>query len=281
MQSHCSRTILSLAVALLTLAAGPAAATGPTVASASTGVTVMQDTKMKDLDPIFQQLFLPNQGQDVNLTAILQLFPIDPTELGLQRAKGKATMNWGCAGNGVTRASGSMTRKFDSLGNAVFDRKFDASLNCDLFFLDFDFKGKRTYPEGNSINVVTSLDLISPDALADCFDPNALCLDDDRFRVEVEWRDLAGSSGDAVAFPRTDDSGVFYFFDPNNWELLIKVLDGCAVNDHFWVFYGATTNVEYEVKVTDTERGVEKTYFNTLGTAAPPIQDTRAFATCP
>lgn len=27
----------------------------------------------------------------------------------------------------------------------------------------------------------------------------------------------------------TKDSGLFRFFDPDNWEVLIKVLDGCAV----------------------------------------------------
>jgi hypothetical protein len=40
------------------------------------------------------------------------------------------------------------------------------------------------------------------------------------------------------------------------------VLDGRAINGGFWVFYGALSNVEYTLTVTDTETGRVKTYFN-------------------
>jgi hypothetical protein len=39
--------------------------------------------------------------------------------------------------------------------------------------------------------------------------------------------------------------------------------------------------VELIVTVTDTQTGKTKVYFNPLGTAALPVQDTNAFATCP
>ena len=35
--------------------------------------------------------------------------------------------------------------------------------------------------------------------------------------------------------------------------MLIKVLDGCTVNNRFWVFAAATTNFEYRLRVTDSE----------------------------
>ena len=35
-------------------------------------------------------------------------------------------------------------------------------------------------------------------------------------------------------------------------------------NDYFWVFYGALSNVEYTLRVTDTQTGKTKTYFNPL-----------------
>ncbi|MDA8016846.1 MAG: ARC6/PARC6 family protein [Thermoanaerobaculia bacterium] len=79
---------------------------------------------------------------------------------------------------------------------------------------------------------------------------------------------------------QTGDSGLYYFFDADNWEMLVKVLDACGFNDHFWVFSAATTNVEYTLTVTDTFTGKKKRYFNSLGTAAPAITDTSAFATC-
>jgi hypothetical protein len=63
--------------------------------------------------------------------------------------------------------------------------------------------------------------------------------------------------------------------------MLIKVLDGCNINNRYWVFAAATTNVEYTLRVTDTETGASKQYRNPLGQASPAITDTSAFATCP
>ena len=74
-----------------------------------------------------------------------------------------------------------------------------------------------------------------------------------------------------------ENSGLLWFFDPDNWELLVKVLDGCAVNGHFWVFAAATTDVGTTLTVTDTVTGAIRTYGNPLGQAAAPIQDTQAF----
>ncbi len=108
-----------------------------------------------------------------------------------------------------------------------------------------------------------------------------LCLQDGRFRVEVTWGDFDGNTGPATdAGLSSADSGLFYFFSQNNWEMLVKVLDGCSVNDRLWVFAAATTDVEYTVVVTDTFTGFAKTYENALGTASPAITDTDAFATC-
>ena len=111
--------------------------------------------------------------------------------------------------------------------------------------------------------------------------PGTLCLGRDRFGVEIEWTDFAGTSGPATALPfLSDDSGLFWFFDSNNWEVLVKVLQGCELNGHFWVFAAATTDVAYVLRVTDHVAGVVKEYSNPLGVAAPAITDTEAFPTC-
>ncbi|MDX1632680.1 MAG: Calx-beta domain-containing protein [Thermoanaerobaculia bacterium] len=111
-----------------------------------------------------------------------------------------------------------------------------------------------------------------------------LCLGaGDRFRVTVSWRTDQGTSGDGNAvelMPAPEDSGLFYFFDENNWEMLIKVLPGCAITDAFWVFYAATTDVEFELTVTDPQTGVVELYGNPLGHPADPVQDTQAFPVC-
>jgi len=57
---------------------------------------------------------------------------------------------------------------------------------------------------------------------------------------------------------------------------VVKVLDGRALNDHFWLFYGSLTNVEFDLTVTDTVTGQERTYHNPAGTMASRA-DTEAF----
>jgi len=111
---------------------------------------------------------------------------------------------------------------------------------------------------------------------------SSLCLNGGRFRVEVLWTTEEGSGlGSVVSNASSDDSGLFYFFAPDNWEVLVKVLDACSFDDHYWVFAAATTNVEYTLRVTDTLREEQKSYFHPAGTPAPAVTDTAAFATCP
>jgi pseudomonalisin len=111
-----------------------------------------------------------------------------------------------------------------------------------------------------------------------------LCLDDQpgdgRFSIAATF--AAGSqAGNAGAIPLASagvaQGGLFWFFAPSNPELLIKVLDACQLNQKFWVFYAAGTNVGFTVTVTDTKTGRSKQYTNPQKTAAPPLQDTAAF----
>jgi len=120
-----------------------------------------------------------------------------------------------------------------------------------------------------------------PTGPCDPDDPESLCLVDDRFRVQVDWRTDQGTSGSGMAEEITPDTGYFWFFEPSNVEMVIKVLDTCSFSDRFWVFAGGLTNVEVDVTVTDTQENVTRTYQNPLNTPFQPIQDTDAFATCP
>ena len=113
-------------------------------------------------------------------------------------------------------------------------------------------------------------------------DDTTLCLQGERFRVTVEWRDFEDRQGAGqVVGAGSGDSGLMWFFNPDNWEMLIKVLDGCSINGHFWVLAAATTNVEYQLRVLDTATGSERTYSNALGVSSPAVVDNRAFAACP
>lgn len=111
-------------------------------------------------------------------------------------------------------------------------------------------------------------------------DGDTLCLGNNRFRAEISWTNYAGASGHGTAIPLTADSGLFWFFGPGNLEMLIKVVDGCALNQRYWVYAGATTDVAYTLTVTDTWTDLAREYRNDLGHRAPAITDSGAFATC-
>lgn len=118
---------------------------------------------------------------------------------------------------------------------------------------------------------------------ADCV-PNAttLCLSGGRFQARLHWKFANGTEGEGQTINfGNDGSGLFYFLNPNNAEMLLKVINGCSLTNSYWVFFAATTNVELLLTVTDTQTDTTKTYFNPQGNPAPPVQDTGAFATCP
>ena len=104
-----------------------------------------------------------------------------------------------------------------------------------------------------------------------------LCLQDSRYAVTVDWWTADSNGRGRVVHAGTNDSGLFTFFNRENWEVLIKVLDGCAHNGHVWVYGASTTDVGYTIQVTDTVTGTVKQYRNEPGLPAPAITDATAF----
>jgi hypothetical protein len=112
------------------------------------------------------------------------------------------------------------------------------------------------------------------------------CIDnsagDFRFKLTVDYTH-AGNSGHGQASLATlgvAHGGSFWFFSQDNPEILVKVLNACGVNNKFWVFVTAGTNVGFNLQVLDTTTSAAKVYSNPDGTAAVPVQDTSAFP-CP
>jgi hypothetical protein len=112
----------------------------------------------------------------------------------------------------------------------------------------------------------------------------------DRFLAHIDWRNPRdGSSGKARAIELTDESAGFWFFDHKNLEVTAKVLDGRAVNGHWWVFIASMTDLEVKVTVLDIkDRNClslpvfppacpTRTYQQTAGSNRNFL-DTRAFA---
>jgi hypothetical protein len=138
-------------------------------------------------------------------------------------------------------------------------------------FLDGDFGLRVTsnaFPQGELGRV-----------LGDCIEgPTTLCLNDDRFRVSVQFTAPNQTPAAGRAVPASSqDSGLFWFFSPANWEVLVKVLDPCVQRSHFWVFLSANTNVAFTVTIYDTVSGLTRFYSNAQGHIADTVADTAAF----
>ncbi|HEX4966486.1 MAG TPA: VCBS repeat-containing protein, partial [Thermoanaerobaculia bacterium] len=103
--------------------------------------------------------------------------------------------------------------------------------------------------------------------LRPCDPGQGLCLLGGRFEVRVAWKNQhdGGSQGVGHPVPRSDTSGTFWFFDGINVELILKMLDGRSINNDFWLFYGALSDVEYDIVVFDTQTGATRVYHNPPG----------------
>ncbi|HEX5760548.1 MAG TPA: cellulase family glycosylhydrolase [Thermoanaerobaculia bacterium] len=108
--------------------------------------------------------------------------------------------------------------------------------------------------------------------------PGTLCLLGARLEVEVAYRDPRdGVVRPAAAVPRSDQTGTFWFFAPENVELVVKALDGRPLTGAFWLFWGALSDLEYRIELTDTATGARETYVNPRGSYCGGA-DTRALA---
>lgn len=135
------------------------------------------------------------------------------------------------------------------------------------------------------------LEAASPIIFGCSANDTTLCIDgvpgDRRFKIEVAYQtsQAGGSSGNGHAIPLSPvgvtHGGAFWFFSPDNPEMLVKVLDGCGFNGQKWFFASAGTNVGYTLRLTDMATGQQKSYTNADLHAADPILDTAAFAACP
>ena len=147
----------------------------------------------------------------------------------------------------------------------------------------YRFRIRARLPDG-SVSTFTQADaVVLPQAAPfTCVaDATSTCLNRGRFQVSVHWRNGSGLGDVGRVVPGgTQDSSLFWFFGADNWEMLVKVLDGCAFNDRFWVYAAATTDVEYTLRIVDSETGAAATYFNPQGSAAAAVTDIDALSVC-
>lgn len=160
----------------------------------------------------------------------------------------------------------------------------DPNDGCDYANSEFDGAFSVTYPAiAQWLNPVVASGPCVPGATTLCIDHSP---GDKRFKIQVSYATSqgGGQSGSGSAIPLSSlgvtEGGLFWFFGPTNPEMLIKIIDGCSLTSHFWLFYAATTNVGFIVTVTDTVALNQAVYTNQDLQAAVPVQDTSALP-CP
>lgn len=111
---------------------------------------------------------------------------------------------------------------------------------------------------------------------------SVLCLGDGRFSVSAYFATQQNSSSlfPSKVQPLTRDTGYLTFFDPNNVEVVVKVIDACRDYGHYWVFVAGLTDVAVFIGVHDRFTLEGKSYFNRFGDPFKPVVDLAAFATC-
>lgn len=117
------------------------------------------------------------------------------------------------------------------------------------------------------------------------------CLNQRRFDVSARYSTPTASRAVAKRLDivgLADTGALFYFFGPDNPEMLIKVVNGCWLNDHWWVFGSAATDLAYEVAIKDLAAGGGMVEYrhkgdgvivgdNGYSTGAGVLNDTSAF----
>ncbi|HSS49702.1 MAG TPA: LamG domain-containing protein [Thermoanaerobaculia bacterium] len=112
---------------------------------------------------------------------------------------------------------------------------------------------------------------------------NQLCLQS-RFQITATFRTATApgpSDGTAHVVVAGPNSGIFWFFSSDNWEVMVKAINACGLNSRYWIYSAATTDRFYRMEVFDTLHFQNKVYFNYAGPPAPAVTDSSAFATCP
>ena len=145
----------------------------------------------------------------------------------------------------------------------------------------YDFRVRSFNDAGGSpSNVVT---IVLPSAeFTDCVPTSPQIVFDHGYSVsmcieyEKEGETVQADAVDYVLGSR--ESGLLYFFDEDNSEVLIKVLDACNENGHRWVFVAPVTTLAFNLYVDETATGERWEHRNPRGgTTATTKSDLTAF----
>ena len=111
----------------------------------------------------------------------------------------------------------------------------------------------------------------------DCLPTYTPLVFDGGYGVSLCYETAEGLVGEAQGgIWASGESGLLWFFDRGNAEVLVKVLNGCSHNGRRWIFVAPVTDVAFNLHVTSVG-GREWTHRNRLGETAVTASDTSAF----
>ncbi|HXO19725.1 MAG TPA: hypothetical protein VOA87_07340 [Thermoanaerobaculia bacterium] len=110
-------------------------------------------------------------------------------------------------------------------------------------------------PEREEVTLVTRSSCVPSSIVA--------CVQGGRYSIQITFPSAAIATS-------SSESAVFWFYSPTNWEVVAKVLNGCAINNHFWVFSAGATSSAYTLIIKDYVTGRSAAYNG----AFCPITDT-------
>ena len=99
----------------------------------------------------------------------------------------------------------------------------------------------------------------------------------DDYKVSMCYRTPDGKVSQARSGVwASGESGLLWFFNRDNAEVLVKVLNGCSHNGYRWVFVAPVTTLEFNLVITAPD-GTRWKHGNVQGATASARADTKAF----
>lgn len=123
----------------------------------------------------------------------------------------------------------------------------------------YDFRVRSFNSGGRSASNVVTIVLPSTD-FTDCELGEPLITFDHGYTVSmcVEYRNREGElvKEDAKDYGLESlESGILYFFNRDNAELLVKVLDTCSHSDYIWVYVAPVTTLAFNLRIDEVATG--------------------------
>lgn len=103
-----------------------------------------------------------------------------------------------------------------------------------------------------------------------------LCLHDGLFWI---WGEVGDRHTTGEPLPG-GKGGILYAWSDDNPELLVKVLDGCWFNRHWWVFVGSATDQPYTIVVKHIPSDISRVFESNSENPLLGLNETAAFAVC-